>query len=147
MSDATSRTAETPGGRVFWLSAAVGAVIIAVGLRGLWLSSSPRSRASFVRFFVGAGIAHDALWAPAAVVLGLLTARVFPPAIRRTVRLGLTFTALVVVVSWGQVQGYGARTRNPSLLPLDYGRHLALFVVGVWLLVALHAIFQSVRRR
>ena len=107
----------------------------------------PAESRQFARFFVGAGIAHDFLWAPAAVALGLLTTRIGHPTIRRAARIGLAFTALLVLVSWGQVHRYGARVRNPSLLPLDYGRNLVALLAGLWLCVGAFAIVQSVRRR
>ena len=125
----------SPGGLRFWASMAVGATIAAYASIQFWSASSDRARSSPARYLLGAGLAHDLIWAPVAVLVVAVTAAVVPVPARRPVRIGLAFSALLVLISWPAVRGYGQRANNPSLLPLDYGRNLLLLLGLVWLIV------------
>ena len=145
-SDATD-THDGPGGPLFWATAAAGAAVVLIALAKLWNGTGSPGRQSTATFLLGAGVAHDALWAPAAVALGLLTATFVPAWARIPVRLGLAFSALCVLFSWPLVRRYGARPRNPSLLPLDYGRNLLLVLALVWAVVAVSLVRTAILRR
>ncbi|MBX3313714.1 MAG: hypothetical protein KF906_05275 [Actinobacteria bacterium] len=134
--DGPPAAAEGPGGALFWISAVVGAAVVAYALRELWSVSSPVSRASLARFLIGGGLVHDALWAPLVAVVLVVTAQLLPVRSRLPVRVGLAFTALVLIVSWAQVRGYGVRANNPSLLPRDYGLVVAVLLAAIWAAVA-----------
>ncbi|MCB0976098.1 MAG: hypothetical protein KDB02_01450 [Acidimicrobiales bacterium] len=132
----TDETAEEgPGGALFWVGAVVGAAVVGFALRQLWTVSSPRSRASLVRFLVGGGLLHDGIWAPFLVVVLIVTASLLPVRFRLPVRVGLAFSALVLILSWAQLRGYGRRANNPSLLPNDYGSAVGVMLVGIWVAV------------
>jgi hypothetical protein len=135
-----------PVGPVFWVSAAVGLAIVCVGAVNLFAVTPAPRRLGVVTFVVGAGVAHDAIWAPLAVVLGALT-RLLPPVVRLPVRVGLALTALVVLVTWPVVRGYARTPRNPSILPLDYATNLTWAVVLIWLGVAGSVLLRSRRWR
>lgn len=134
-----------PGGLGFWVTAVVGASVVAVAARSLWLTPGDRARRSAVRFLLGAGVVHDALWAPVVAGAALLTAVLLPPWARRPVRIGLAFSALLVLLSWPAVRGYGLRANNPSLLPLDYGRNLAVLLIALWAAVAVGLAARAVQ--
>lgn len=136
-----------PGGPLFWVSAALGAAVVVFAGYKLWDYSSTPSRGSIIRFFLGGGIAHDALWAPAAVVVGAVTLLVLPHWARVPVRLGLAFTALMVLISWPLVRPYGRRANIPSFLPLDYGRNLAILLALIWAVVIVALVTRAVQRR
>lgn len=120
-----------PGGIVFWAAALIGGATVVVALRELWAASSPTAEASILRFLLGAGIVHDLLWAPVVVAVAIATSRL-PVRVRTPVRFGLAFTAVVLVVAWAPLRGYGRRSDNPSLLPHDYGTHVAWLLVAIW---------------
>lgn len=138
-----------PGGLRFWASMAVGATVTAYASIQFWSASSDRARSSTARYLLGAGLAHDLIWAPAVVVMAAATSFLVPAPARRPVRIGLAFSALLVLVSWPAVRGYGRRSNNPSLLPLDYTRNLLLLLGLVWLtvLVAVTGRRRRTRRR
>jgi hypothetical protein len=120
---------------VFWAGALVGATIVGWAGWELWQASGDRARSSTARFVVGAVVVHDLVWAPAVAAVLAATTVLLPGWARRPVRLGLAFSALLVLISWPEVRAYGRRARNPTLLPLDYGRNLLLLLAVVWLLV------------
>jgi hypothetical protein len=69
-------------------------------------------------------VAHDAVWMP----LVLLTGRfVRSPA----ARVACAVAAALTVAALTMAQGFGRTSDNPSALPLDYGRNLALVLAAV----------------
>ncbi|MGQ0615451.1 MAG: hypothetical protein ACT4PW_00415 [Acidimicrobiia bacterium] len=116
----------------FWAGLVVGWVFIAIGLKGVLDNSGVTRPRELLVWFVGAGVVHEALFAPAAIAVGWLTARFVPVVARAPVRVALALTAVVVVVFWPLVRGYGRRPALPSALPLDYGRNLAFVVIVIW---------------
>ena len=99
-----------------------------------------------VKWLLGAGVVHDAVIAPLVVALTWLTGRAVPVRARAPVRLGLIATAMLTVLTWPLVQGWGRRSANPSALPLDYGRNLVAVLAAIWL-GAFFAITVRMRRR
>jgi hypothetical protein len=125
-------TREGPGGWLFWLSAALGAAIVGWAVAGALDAHRATNPPNLARFLLGAGVAHDALVAPAAVVVGLVTARWLPGWARLPVRIGLALTLLTVLISWPVVRAYGRRPGHPSLLPLAYGTNLLAALAAIW---------------
>lgn len=140
------RRAAGPGGPLFWATGAIGTTTVVVALAKLRAESSPTGLTSAMQYLLGAGVAHDALWAPVVVLCGLVTLAV-PTWARVPVRIGLAFTALTALFAWPEVRGYGARARNPSMLPLDYGRNQAVILALVWIGVSVAIIVRAGRRR
>jgi hypothetical protein len=135
-----------PGGPLFWSGAAVGlAVVVFATVNLVSASSGPRLR-SVATFVLGAGVVHDALWAPAAVAIGAATL-VAPRWTRTPLRVGLALSALLLLFTWPEVRGYGRRPRNPSVLPLDYGPNLVAVLAVIWLGVAGVVAARAWRRR
>lgn len=120
--------------RSFWIALLVGWVVIGYGAVGVLRNADTTKPIELVRWFVGAGVAHDAVLAPVAVGVGWLTLRIVPERARVPVRLALAATALLVAFTWPYVHGYGVTGANPSVLPFAYGRNLAWSVAGIWLL-------------
>ena len=70
MTTPTSDATRGPSGPLFWCGAVVGSTVVAVATVNL-VSATPGARLRSVATFVlGAGVAHDALWAPAVVAVG-----------------------------------------------------------------------------
>jgi Na+-translocating ferredoxin:NAD+ oxidoreductase RnfE subunit len=128
----------------FWALLVVGAVFVIVGARGILHDQDRIQAAELGRWFIGAGVAHDAVLAPLFVTVGLLT-RVVPERARIPIRIALAASAIVSVFAWPLVQGWGRRDANPSALPLDYGRNLAGALVAIWV-AALVAVIVGSRR-
>ena len=119
----------------FWGGVIIGLGFIAAGVRGLLHDHAATQPPDLLRWLLGAGVAHDALIAPVVAAAAWGTGRLLPLRIRTPVRLGLIATAMLTVLVWPLVQGWGRRAANPSALPLDYGRNLAAVVASIWLTV------------
>jgi hypothetical protein len=128
--------------RWFWLGAGGGLAFIVAGVRGLLHDRAATQPSDLVKWLLGAGIVHDAVIAPIAVLAAWITRRAVPAPARSPIRLGLAATALLVVLTWPLVQGWGRRTTNPSALPLDYGRNLLATLVVLWTVVIVVAVVR-----
>ena len=139
---------ETRRGPSFWIGLVVGAAVMAYGLVGLLGASAATQPRNLGAFFLGAGIVHDAIVAPVVVLVGWLIARVLPPFVRPPVWFALASSGLLVAFTWPLVRGWGRRSANPTLLPLDYGRNVVIGLVVIWV-VALADIARRlvIRRR
>lgn len=127
-------TQRSPSGPFFWTCLVAGAGIVGYGLAGAWADRADTRPADLVVWLAGSGLVHDALVAPAVVAAALAT-RWLPVVARLPVRLGLAASALLTLLFWPVVRGWGRSPSVPSALPLDYGRHLLLVLAGVWLAV------------
>jgi hypothetical protein len=131
-----------PAGRLFWLAALVGALLVAVGVAGLLSTQEPNRIAGWATWIAGSIIVHDALLAPAACAVGWLVARRAPILVRPVIQAALIVSATVAVATapvWLE-RGRAAVPDNASVLPdHSYLANLAL-VLGVIWAVALLAI-------
>jgi hypothetical protein len=133
---------------VFWGAAAIGWVIILLGVRGVFHDSSATRPGDLAGWFAGLLVVHDVVLVPVAFGVAWLVGRVLPDRAVVPARLGLAASAVVVAVAFPLVRGYGERDANPSLLPLPYGRNLAIALVLVWVVVVgATAISRVVRTR
>ena len=130
----------------FWAGLVAGLGFIAAGVRGLLHDHTATQPDDLVKWLLGAGVVHDAVIAPLVVALTWLTGRAVPVRARAPVRLGLIATAMLTVLTWPLVQGWGRRSANPSALPLDYGRNLVAVLAAIWL-GAFVSITVRMRRR
>ena len=135
-----------PPNRWFWAGLVAGLGFIAAGVRGLLHDHTATQPDDLVKWLLGAGVVHDAAIAPLVVALAWLTGRAVPVRARAPVRLGLIATAMLTVLTWPLVQGWGRRSANPSALPLDYGRNLVAVLAAIWL-GAFVSITVRMRRR
>jgi hypothetical protein len=120
--------------RTLLIVAGVGCLTYAV----LGLFADPDVRLGGVLLFlVAVLVVHDALWMPLVLAVGALVARVARPA-----RMALLTGAAVAVVGVPLVLSPGRPADNPSVLPLHYGRNLAIVLAGV-AAVALAAVARN----
>ncbi len=136
----------TPSGPFFWTLLIAGAGIVGYGLFGAWADRADTRPADLVFWLAGAIAAHDALIAPAAIAVVLAT-RWLPDAARLPVRLGLALTALLTVLFWPVVRGWGRSASVPSALPLDYGRNLVVVLALIWLVAGAVVVVRVLRGR
>lgn len=119
-----------------WIGLAVGAPIIAWGIRGILMESARTHPGEIARWIVGSALVHDAVLLPVVVSVAVVARRFVPDQAWPAVRWALATSGVVALVSWPFVRGYGRRAGNPSLLPRDYGAGVAIAIAGVWLLTA-----------
>ena len=133
---------DDPGraGPLFWVSAAAGWVVIAVGLRGIFAHSLDTRPANLARFVVAGALLHDLLVAPVVVVLGVALARAVPSPARAAVQAALVISGIVALFSYPLVRAYGLAAHNPTALPRNYAGNLLIVLGAVWGVTALVAV-------
>ncbi|XVQ10585.1 hypothetical protein ACQP1W_50160 [Spirillospora sp. CA-255316] len=124
---------------------ATGGALIALGLRGL-LRDADVDFLGWAAWFGGAVVVHDAVLAPCVLLVGAATTRL-PRSYRRHVQGALMVGGVVALVALPFVLGMGRRADNPSILPLSYGRNLAVVLAAILLLAGANALWQRYRRR
>ncbi len=94
-------------------------------------------------WFGGGIVIHDALIAPATIIVGLLVLRIAPPFARAYVQGALVITGSLALATLPLVLGDGRDPNNPSQQPLPYGRNLLIVVALVWLVAAALALLRG----
>jgi hypothetical protein len=120
---------------------AVGAVLIAYAMVGV-LTDADADPIGMLVFLLAVLVGHDLVWLPVALAAGLLIARGGPG-----VRIAALVAVSVSVVALPLVLGIGRPADNPSVLPLHYGRHLALILLVIAAVTAAAAIRRKLTRR
>ncbi|MEU5882145.1 hypothetical protein [Spirillospora sp. NPDC047279] len=121
----------------------LGGAFILLGLGGIVAESEPWP---WLVWFAGAAILHDAVLVPAVLLAGALTARL-PAAGRRPVRVALIVAGALVLVALAMINSTGRRPDNPSILPLAYGRGLAVLLALVAAVTAVRLLWNRGRLR
>jgi hypothetical protein len=131
-------------GPLFWVSAALGWVVIGFGLRGIFMHRLDTRPANLAKFVVGGALLHDLLIAPLVILVAVLLARKVPGRARATVQGALAVTGTLAVFSYPLVRAYGLAAHNPTSLPHNYTLNLMIVLGLVW---AVTAGLLIVRRR
>ena len=112
--------------RAFRIGLVLGTPIVALGIADA-LGDSGRTKPFELAVWVLGGILLvDLVVVPIALGIGRLVGR------RAELRCALAASAIIVVVGWPFVQGYGRQPGNPSLLPRDYGTGVTVALGAVW---------------
>lgn len=134
-------------GATFWVGLVVGWSVIGFAVVGImnsvWLRDRPAKVATWV---IGGLVVHDALLAPVVTIAALLLGRLLPRWLRGPISAALVLSGLVLVFSYPLLRGFGRRDANPSILPLDYGRNVAIVLALVWLTALAFVGVRLVRR-
>ncbi len=97
---------------------ALGVLVMAVGVLSLVQDVPAQNRWPVLRWLVGGLVLHDAVLAPAAVLLGVLVLRRVPDRLGGLLRAGLLAAAALGFLLLMVVMGSMLR-RNPTVLPVD----------------------------
>lgn len=124
----------------------LGVALISWGAQGLLLHVSTRQLLHAGRLFAVSLAGHDGVLAPLSILVGAATARWMPRVVRTPLRVGLGFSVVLVVLALPSITSEH-RLRNPSVLPLDYERNLALLLGLVALGVVISAGVRLARER
>jgi hypothetical protein len=129
---------EEQRGPAFWIGLAVGAAVIAYGVRGVLADADATRPLSFATWLVGADVVHDALVAPLVALVAWPVVRLGPVRWRAPLLAGLFGSAVVLAIAWAPLRGYGRATvpDNGSVQPLDYTTATATVLAVVWLAVS-----------
>jgi hypothetical protein len=140
-----SREAESHRGLLVGL--ALGAPLMAYGVRGALVDASLTHPFELARWVVGSALAHDLVLAPAVLAVGWAAHRTTPRPAWPAVRWGLVTTGVLALLAWPFVRGYGRDPNIPSLLPRDYAAGTAVAVAVVWAAVVIAVVVAYRRRR
>jgi hypothetical protein len=97
------------------------------------IADEPNRLVGHALFLVAVLILHDGVLMPLAIGVGALIGRFVPARGRAVVRVAAYLSVILVVVALPFVLGFGRRPDDPSALPLNYGRGLAIALAAVWL--------------
>jgi uncharacterized membrane protein YozB (DUF420 family) len=123
------------------------ALLIVAGIAGMAYAASGLITEPGALLFLGAVlVVHDALWMPLVLAAGVLVTRFVPGRHRRTVRVALLIAAAVVAVGAPLALTPGRPADNPSVLPLPYGRNLAIVLAGIVAIAGLTIVARGRRR-
>jgi hypothetical protein len=123
-------------GAGFWVSAAVGWVVIGVGLRGIFEKHVDTRPGQLARFVVGGALVHDLFVAPMVILTAVLVARAVPGRARPVVQAALVVSAVVALFAYPLVRAYGLAVNNPTSLPHNYAANLLVVLGVVWAVAA-----------
>jgi hypothetical protein len=141
------------GGRRFWIGVAAGGLVMVHGLAGLVRQASSTRPGAWAGWLLAILAAHDLVLVPLVLLVGgLLSAtagrvaggRLWPP-----LRAALVTAGVVVLVTMPALVGDGRSTdpTNPTLLPDDYLRSLALVLAAIFVAAAIWAGIAARPRR
>jgi hypothetical protein len=145
----TSTTDDRPTyGATFWIGLAIGWGVMGYAFLGIatnvWLEDRPMK----VAVWVLAGlVAHDLLIAPMVTAVGLAMAWFLPRWLRGPVAGALALSGLVLLFSYPLLRAFGRRHVNPSILPQDYGRNVALLLAIIWSIALVVIAVRVIGRR
>jgi len=142
-------TATTPNleGRRFWIGLAVGGAVIGVGVVGGLRAASSTKPLLLTAWLLGGLLAHDALIAPLACLIGIAAARAVPASARVPLQAGLFASAIVIAVAYPALRGYGRSPDNPTVQPLDYATATLTVLAVVWASAAVWTGLRVLRTR
>lgn len=146
---ARTRGHEKPENRVervnpvlFWSLTLLGAGILGFGVYGIWTHANTGILGVPLRpwltWFIGALLVHDLIVAPTTLLIGRGLRHVRPRVLRTPLQVGLAITAVVAVVSFPLVRGYGADSQvgNTSIIPKNISVGVLVVLALVWVTLA-----------
>jgi hypothetical protein len=124
----------------------VAAGVLLMGYAVVGALTDPQTRPWQQLLFLGGVVAvHDFVLLPVVITAGVLIGRFVPARDRVAARVAGFVTVALLVVAVPLALGFGRRADDPSALPLDYGRGLAIVLILVWA-AALTAVLRRRRR-
>jgi hypothetical protein len=125
-----SRHVQRPG-PVAWLVILVGFGVMARAVVGVFAEAERTAPASWFTWLIGGALVHDLVVLPLVLLVGAGFASLGRPGLARSLRWAVAVGAVVTVASFPVVARFGARSDNPTVLPLPAGRNLVLVWVGL----------------
>ena len=144
--DLEHETVHRDGGLVFWAGAILGWAIILLGIRAA-LNDRELKPGSLFKWIIGGLVLHDALWLPVVAVVGAGLAALTRRRVPVVFGWAAGTTAVLTLIAWPFVRGYGRRADVPSALQRNYASGLLVYVAIVWLLALMMTIAGRIRKR
>ncbi|MEJ5945755.1 hypothetical protein WDZ17_10680 [Pseudokineococcus basanitobsidens] len=125
----------------------VGVAVMAFGVLGFVLDAGDTGPVASWVVLAAFAVGHDALFAPAVLVVVAVASRLVPDRAVPVVRAALLVSGALALVALPLVLGLGDDPSEPSALPLDYGRNLLVSLAVVWAVAALALLVPRRGRR
>lgn len=136
MTDGLDTRVEAAPAWLFWGLTLLGMAVAGVGLYGIVRNQGTGALDVRVRpmvtWTIGAVIVHDLVFAPLALAVGVGLRWVRPRVLRAPLQAALALTALVTLIAFPLIRGYGVRASDPSRLPLNYTVGFAALLGCIW---------------
>jgi hypothetical protein len=111
----------------------VGWTVMGFGFWSLWHDAAHTHPGEWIKWFAGAALIHDFVFAPIVFGIAILVCRMVSPRFRRTIQFALVGSGMFALISWPFLRGYGRSPLNPSILPNNYARGLLVVLGVVWI--------------
>lgn len=134
-----------PRGAPFWIALSLGVGIIGFAVAGIARSLHGPALSSYLTWWIGGLLAHDAIIAPGASLAGLALARLLPVHVRPPLQVAGYVSLTVVLATLPLLLGHGRRPDTPSLQPNDYTGNVLLVVAITWAVGAALAVVRARR--
>ncbi len=131
MSSTSGHDTDLRPGRFAWGVIVVGWALVAVALVGVFDELRGAESGSWARWVLGAALVHDLIVLPLVLVVGWALSRLTPLPWRVPLRTALVMAAVVSLTVFPVTRRWGARSDNPSILPLPAAQNLALVVAAL----------------
>jgi hypothetical protein len=132
-------------------------ILIAIGLAGLFLGAlilvqkeRPDQIVGVIVWIGAAIIVHDGILSPLLLLLDVWMRRAgrrIPYAVLAIIQGGVVVGAIMSMLVLPEIYKKSLGTKNPTILPLDYGLNLALFWAAVAVLTAAASALYLARTR
>ena len=128
-----------------WSAGALGVVLMVVAVLGILRDRGETHPIALVVWLGGSIALNDFFIAPIVLLIGFAVVRVVPAIVRPAVIVGLMTGGPVVFIGLPVVYAAHLGSRNPTVLPLDYGRGLFLTLLAITVLTAVGAVVAVLR--
>jgi hypothetical protein len=131
----------------FWIGFGAGWAMIAIGVVLLVTTGGVGRVVAVGMWVVGLDLVHDLAFAPVATLVAIVVVALLPARLRAPVLAALGASAVVLLVAWPLLGGYGRRADNPTILPRDYTRSVAAVLAVIWTLATAWIVVRAIRQR
>jgi hypothetical protein len=134
------------GGPAFWIAAVIGWAVIVGGVRA-GLDDRELKPGLLAKWAVGGLVLHDGIWLPVLALVGAAITLALRRRVPRFVVWATMTSAVLTLIGWPFVRGYGRRADVPSALQRNYARGLLVYIALAWALAAAAAVAAHRRGR
>ncbi len=139
----TTSEEQNEHGLIFWVSVIVGAIVVGVGVRGVFHQFPlGQQRYRFFRYLVVSDLTHDVIVAPILFIVGWIVSRISPPWLRAPLAFGGFASAISLAIAWYPLQGTASYKQNPTFQPLNYSTAIMTVFAVVWSIATVWAVVR-----
>ena len=137
---------EHVGGPAFWIGLVVGWAVIIGGIR-VGMHDREVKPTLLLKWLGGALILHDAIWLPLLALVGAVGTFVIRRRVPPFVAWAVMTSAVLTLIAWPFVRGYGRRADVPSALQRNYAHGLLAYIGVTWVIALIALAIDTWHRR